>query len=331
MLSQRTDFRPAASESYEVAGRVICLRAPDGPTAAAVGRYFRDWFLTPADSAEPDATILVRPFGEPPPAAPHGPESFAVNGGRCATDGDEYYLKLAGSLVRFGGRTRVVEVWPGRDAGPGSAELAQVFFNAFSAAARRAGLFELHSAGVVEPLTNRGALLAGASGSGKSTLTLQLARAGWGYLSDDVLLLSECDGRAAARPLRRVFAATETTVEAAGLGRGADRLLRPANSKLRFAPQSFFPAGFVGRTVPELLIFPLLTHEPESLVNELPPAEALARLLRMCPWACYDRPTSAAYLRALSLLARQCRAFELRAGTDLLADPARAARLLAAL
>jgi predicted ATP-dependent serine protease len=54
----------------------------------------------------------------------------------------------------------------------------------------RFGLFDLHSAGVVDPETAKGVLIVGSSGSGKSTLALQLATAGWPYLSDDELLLS---------------------------------------------------------------------------------------------------------------------------------------------
>jgi hypothetical protein len=334
MLSQSTDLRPAAPTVYAVAGRLLCIDAPDAASAAAVECYFRDWYLDPAPraaNAEPDATIKVRPGGDPPPI-PRGLESFKINDAdRCFTDGHTYYLDIEGARVQFNSRRPcVVELWVREGARLGSPALSQAVFNAFSGAVRRCGLFELHSAGVVEPSSGRCALIAGASGSGKSTLTLQLATAGWGYLSDDVLLLSERAGRVEARPLRRVFAATETTVEAAGLEGRAGEHLRPANLKLRFAPQTFFPEGFVESSFPDALFFPLVTREPESGVREMTGAEALVRLLKMCPWACYDRPTSAEYLRALSLLSKQSRAYELRAGTDLLADPGRAAGLLAA-
>ena len=49
-------------------------------------------------------------------------------------------------------------------------------------------------------------LIIGPSGSGKSTLTLQLATAGWSYLSDDELLLSLVDGEVEARGFRSFFA-----------------------------------------------------------------------------------------------------------------------------
>ncbi len=49
-------------------------------------------------------------------------------------------------------------------------------------------------------------LIVGPSGSGKSTLALQLAMAGWPYLSDDELLLSLVDGEVEARGFRSFFA-----------------------------------------------------------------------------------------------------------------------------
>jgi len=47
----------------------------------------------------------------------------------------------------------------------------------------------------------------------------------------------------------------------------------------------------------------------------------MKRLLKMCPGAAVDRPVAAQFLRVLELLTRQCKAFDLMAGTDLLGDP----------
>lgn len=333
MLSQRTTPRPAFQRLYSVAGRVLCVDALDAWSASIVERYFRDWFLDPiplASDVRPDATIRIG-RGRPAPPLPKGLDSFRLGEGWCChTDGRSYHLDIEGSRVLIGDAERCeVEVWVSPDAEAGSAALAQTVFNAFAGVMRRCGLFELHSAGVVEPEGGAGALLVGVSGSGKSTLTMQLAASGWGYLSDDVLLLSECEGRVEARPLRKVFAATEQTVAAAGFDAVASVTLAQGNAKLRFVPQAFFSEGHVESSFPRVLFFPAVTREESSRVGELTPAEALTRLLRMCPWASYDRPTSAAYLRVLTLLAKQCRAYDVRAGRDLLASPARAAALLA--
>lgn len=325
MFAWCPDSRPALRKFYAVAGRLLCVDALDEWSAGVAEHYFRDWHLTPAAAAPPDASLRIRRGGSPP-AVPRGLDSFPLyEGGRCHTDGRTYHLELEGSRVLVGGAADgAVEVW--LDGGADAPARARAVFNAFSAAMRRCGLFELHSACVVEPSRGGGVLLVGASGSGKTTLTVRLAAAGWGYLSDDVLLLKEDAGRVEARPLRRVFAATGATAAAAGLPASATQ----AGSKFRFAPQEFFPGRFVEGCRPEVLFFPSVAPARESRVAALPPPEALSRLLRMCPWACYDRPASAGYLRALSLLARHCRAYELRAGSDILDDPARAAELLAA-
>ena len=57
----------------------------------------------------------------------------------------------------------------------------------------------------------------------------------------------------------------------------------------------------------------------------------MALLIRMCPWASYDRAAARGHLEALSRLARGCPAYRLRAGADLLGDAARTARFVAAL
>ncbi len=51
-------------------------------------------------------------------------------------------------------------------------------------------------------------------------------------------------------------------------------------------------------------------------------------LLRMCPWACYDRPAAATHLGLLARLARQAAGFELHAGRELLGDAAYSSRYL---
>jgi hypothetical protein len=54
----------------------------------------------------------------------------------------------------------------------------------------------------------------------------------------------------------------------------------------------------------------------------------MAGLLRMCPWACYDRATTNDHLYLLADLAKQCVSFELSAGRDVLDDPARIAQIV---
>src|SRR4029078_7881765 len=111
-----------------------------------------------------------------------------------------------------------VAIWIKQVHGPTDIELGRATSFAVCAALRPLGLFELCAAGVVIPQTRDGALIVGPSGSGKSTLTLQLAKAGWGYLSDDELLLSVVGEAVEARRFRSFFAVAPAS--AAGVGRG---------------------------------------------------------------------------------------------------------------
>jgi hypothetical protein len=90
-----------------------------------------------------------------------------------------------------------------------------------------------------------------------------------------------------------------------------------------------FPDSFVESCRPRVLLFPTLTGEAESRVVKLSSGEAMARLIRQCPWASYDAGTAREHLRVLGLLAKQNISYSLDAGLDLLEDSTRAPRLLA--
>jgi len=190
-----------------------------------------------------------------------------------------------------------------------------------SAALRRRGRFELHSAALVDPQSGTGVLIIGPSGSGKSTQTVHLAAAGWPFLTDDVLLLGQEAAAIQAWPLRRCFAITSETF-------AASRFLQTRTSfdpvgvqeddKRLFVPHGVFTAGFRDNCVPGTLVFPELRGGSRSRVFRLSAGEAMARLIRMSPWSCYDRATAAGHLAILSALAQQARAYSLLAGTDLL-------------
>jgi hypothetical protein len=326
-------LEPALKLLYSVAGRVLLIDAEDDWSALAVSSLLARWFLTPLSvpgTAAPHATIKIRCSSKAPPL-PEGLARFEIaQGGICYTDGQTLYLDFNGSVVIVGpGSSRKVDVWLVERYDFASEVLAQVISQAFSAVLRRSGLFELHSGGVVPPQHGRAVLIAGASGSGKSTLTLQLTACGWGYLSDDTLLIEQGQQGIEAWGLRRFFALTADTIAALRLPE------LPANTdvglvKKRFTPQDFFPSGQIQNAQPGAIVFPVITFETESRVRSLTPSEAMALLLRLCPWACYDKPTAGEHLRTLGRLVRETVALEILAGTDLLDDPVRASDLLIA-
>lgn len=323
---------PALKLLYSIAGRVLLIDATDEWSSLAVANLLARWFLTPLSepgTTPPDATIKIRRCSKPP-SIPKGLMSFEISqGGNCHTDGQTLYLDFNGSLVTIGpGASPVADVWLTERYHFESEVLAQLISQAFSGVLRRCGLFELHSGGVVPPNHAKAVLIAGASGSGKSTLTLQLAAGGWGYLSDDTLLIEEGRQGIKAWGLRRFFALTEDTIASVRLPQ------LPAVEvdlfKTRFTPQDFFPSGQIPYAQPGAIVFPVITLEKESRVQRLTPTEAMARLLRLCPWASYDKSTAGEHLRTLGRLVRETVTLDILAGTDLLDDPVRASDLLIA-
>jgi hypothetical protein len=307
--------RPTSRSFYTVAGRFLFVEAVDPRLAQLVQQLFAGWQLTPTLPPPRDAEIEIKFFGDKSgPSIPPNLNQFDIaEGGRCYTDADGYYLQFGNSLMRLRQGVPVrVDVWANQVRDAVDAELARVTSFAVCAALRRFGLFDLHSAGIVEPQTGAGVLIIGPSGSGKSTLTFNLAAAGWPYLSDDEVLLSLKDSVVEARGFRSFFAMREA------VGAGFRNVFEPA---------SVFTSGRVPQVVLRWLLFTTISGEKETRVVELSQAETMTRLIRACPWATYDTTVAGANLELLSRLARQVKAFALAAGTDLL-EPTRAAELM---
>jgi hypothetical protein len=327
--------RPAFADVYAVAGRFISIESDEAELAELFRRYFSGWHVNLVSGShpiQPDARIRIQTRINPP-QPPYNLESFDVaEGGVCRADALIYFFENYESVVRADNHEPpTVEVWFGDSpADRERAALARLIFNASMTAMRRCGLFELHAAGVVRP-DGAGVLIIGPSGSGKSTFATQLAAAGWHYLSDDSLLLYRDEAVVHARALRRVFALSDETFSASGIG-AMDSLATESLPfdplKKRFEPRSVFPDRFSEVCEPRILLFSQVTREPESHTRAFSRSETMAQLIRMCPWACYDKPSAEVHLNVLAALARQARGFELLAGTDLFGDAEYAADYL---
>lgn len=329
--------RPAFADLYAVAGRFISIESAEGDLVELFRHYFSGWHVNQVFGGgpiPPDARIRITSANNRPQPPSHL-ESFEVaEGGVCRTDARTYFFESNQSVVSADSdEPPCVEVWVGN----GSRDrertaLARLIFNASMTAMRRCGLFELHAAGMVNP-DGAGVLIIGPSGSGKSTLAIQLAAAGWQYLSDDSLLLHREEEIIHARALRRVFGLTDETFSATGIGHMESfaTATEPFDSlKKRFEPRSVFPGRFTEICEPRVLLFSRVTRETESRTALLSQADAMAQLIRMCPWACYDKPSARTHLKVLAALARQARGFELLAGTDLFGDAKYAGKYLMA-
>jgi hypothetical protein len=296
--------RPASQVFYSVAGRFLFVESSDPELRNLIVELFAGWQLTPVPEPHrsPDIRIIFS-CGETPHEVRSDLNHFEVaDGGKCYTDGADFYLVLGKALIHLQNGAPVTvdvsfsELPVGRDP-----MLARATSFAVCAGLRRFGLFDLPSAGVVDPHDGKGVLIVGSSGSGKSTLAVQLALAGWSYLSDDELLLSLNDGAVEARGFRSFFAMST-----------GDRF------KHCFEPDTVFGARRTSQVLPGLILFTRLNNQSESRLSKLTQTETMMRLITACPWATYDSAVASANLEVLSALARQVRAFDLAAGRDLL-------------
>jgi len=319
MIDIQVVDRPASQSFYAVAGRLLFIETFDRHLAARIERLFSGWQLTPVSVPDrsPDIQITLAAV-EHLPEVPRGLTEFAVaEGGRCYKSSAEYFLQLEASLLRLH-ETKPVCVSVAV-CGPTEVELARVTSFAVCAALRRYGLFELHAAGLVVPNSEDGLLIVGPSGSGKSTLAVQLATAGWGYLSDDEVLLSAVGEEVEARGFRSFFAIFTAAATAGS----------PSGLKTRFEPAGQFTAAPASRVAPRFVLFASISGTGATQLRKLDQAATMTRLIRSCPWATYDTAIAGANLNLLSGLARQATAFDLDAGTDLL-EPRQASRIIRA-
>ena len=306
MKVNQVSDRPAYQAFYLVAGRLLFVESPDLRLRKPLERLFSSWQLTPVSFPDRSPDIRINfTCSETTGELPHHLKQFEIaEGGRCYTDGADFYLALRGSVVHLVSGTPVtVDVSLAKLPGPEDPLLATITSFAVCAALRRFGLFDLHSAGVINPRSGKGILIIGPSGSGKSTLALQLTRAQWPYLSDDLLLLSLVDGEVHARGFRKFFAVST---------QGDSRF------KTCFEPDIAFGSPHLAHASPGLLLFTRLNGEEKTRLNKLTQAETMMRLIKACPWATYDTDIAGANLEALSALARQATGVNLSAGRDLL-------------
>lgn len=335
MIVPTARARPAPlARSYELGGRLLAFRYHGEGAARPAENFLASFHLRPV-RPEAGAHSTVEVFtGPPPPPAPADSHAFAVPRGVCRVDATGLHLDIDGSrIVVRTAPSDAVEVWLGEtEHARHPVARVNALSYAVQGALRKAGLFDLHAACVVEPRSGAGVLIAGTSGSGKSSLTIRLAAAGWGYLTDDMLALRDDADSVRAFAFRRAFSVSEQSLAGAGSPSLVGLLGSPVHSdptKRSLDPAAGFPGQFVGSCAPRVLCFSALTGERESRLERLSRAEAMRRLVVHSPWASYDAGTGRAHLGALGRLAAQCRSFALGAGRDLIEGPGRAAELLA--
>lgn len=240
---------PTQQMIYQIAGQIILVEAQDTWTAKVIEELFAGWYLTP-DTANRrgllSPAIVIKNSDKPPEIPRHWPQ-FEVSGGICFTSGKTSYIDIEGSIIAVEKPKVGVHVWTKGRLGTQSPSLTRVVTYALAAALRRRCLFELHSGAVIDPESGRGVLIIGPSGSGKSTLTVQLATAGWSFLTDDVLLLSSEGAEVKSWPMRRCFAITSETFTASNFLQARasiDYIPAQRKNKKQFVPHGVFNSEF---------------------------------------------------------------------------------------
>jgi hypothetical protein len=249
----------------------------------------------------------------------------------------EYFEKSDELFVDFGTRGRALcalrtrEVWvayPGND--PRSVWLCShpLFTIPLAELLKRSGLYMVHAAGLTHE--GRGLLVAGASGAGKTTLCLALLRAGFGFLADDTVFLSNhVNGGAGphGQPCGLRVLAFPDEVDLTEQTAGFFPELKPdageppahVRPKRAVCATRLYGVAPQWECQPAMLVFPQQAPVPQSVLTPMSKEEAFLQLL--CNVVRTDVDASQAHLNALSTLVQQCHCFRLRTGRDFEALP----------
>ena len=302
------------------------------PVEPELTQLLRDLSWVRADGLRnrPSLCLWVTGCDDMPPVPQTARLVFQV-GGLCGwEDGEALYLTEGSSRL---------QLWPSQ--GQAVAQLTPAFVGQPRLMRQRFwtvgllkllrpwGLYGLHAAGVVSQ-AGQGLLLIGPSGSGKSTLALGLVRHGWGYLSDDLVLVRRQPTGVEALTGRKPFSVDDPSVPAsADQPWGTERPIPVDRRKRRVDIEETFPRQAMPGCIPQLLLFPQIVPDGPSRLRPLDTLSALKRLLAQSGPPLFDRTTMGAHLEVLTQLVQQTTRYELQAGLDLYQQPLRLASLLA--
>lgn len=189
------------------------------------------------------------------------------------------------------------------------------------------GCFDLHAAGLVKE--GVGYLLVGEPASGKSSAALSLACQGWGYLSDDALLLKRNSNGVEAFGFRRKFCIDPRLGEHFPAIAEQLECAVSVDQPKRFVDlEKLYPGQLHESVVPGVLIFTRIVAAPESQLLALDQTTALVRLLHQSASLSFNRHSAAQHLAVLRQLVSQTVSYELCAGRDLYEAPDKIVQIL---
>lgn len=320
-LSGSTRMRPAAPHrERRFHGLRVRIVTTSPALEAAILREFPGEDLAGPESPE-RGTVEIRADTEDAggvvPEAPRPLHSGALGLAYLVAHDRVWLETRAGSraCIDLAARTAVLQVASVPTAGI-EVETAAILGVGLPYLYRELGLQPVHSAGVVAGGTP--VLLAGVSGSGKSTTAAWLARCGFRFLSDDLVLLDTTAGTLTIRGLPRsprLDAAARKRLEALPAAGGSDP------GELEGEPSSAQP--------PVLLLFPRVEGGEGGeggdggdgcVLQPLSRPEALDGLIR-CSLLLGEKEATGKHLAGLATLVSRATAFRLRLGGAMEALP----------
>lgn len=292
----------------------------DASLAATIQSAIRAMGFAECSNPADGPVVRLRHVQQLPATPPHARLQLQAHTharGYRVTDGVFLWTPAGRSLVRAGGAE--VYLMPGAALSEASWHLVA----SLQLLARQVGAYALHAAGLDG--SNGGLLVVGPSDVGKSTLAMALVGQGWGFVSDDAVLLRDA-GEVEALPFRRRF--------------GLDDDALPPESARHAVPQpaeerkwsvdvaATHAAQARDRIVPRRLVFPEIVDADESTAEPLGSVDAYASLLAQVGTRRLIDAHTVAHHALLGRLLAQAPAVRLRAGRDVLHAPARVAYLL---
>lgn len=279
---------------------------------------------------KPTIVLAVDPKGQRLTIPADAREAFRADGFSQLETAGVIYLTDGRTTLKVQPQQSMAQVWLDRSFLDKPASLQYLFWAyGLLKLLRGKEVFNLHAAGLVSP-AGEGLLLVGQSGSGKSTLSIGLIRAGWGYLSDDTLLLRRQGEFIEALALRKHFY-VDHDASAAYLDLALGEPVADTKGGQRRCVDIHTPFADHYRPccIPQRLLFTKIVPREVSVLRTIRPALALARLLEESGSQLFDRDTMDAQIGMLNQLIKQTRIYQLEAGRDLYQAPTRLMALLA--
>jgi hypothetical protein len=157
-----------------------------------------------------------------------------------------------------------------------------------------------------------------------------LLQQGWGYLSDDAVLLRlQPHGITALACRKPCYVDARTAARYAELPCGEEEPETQGRWKRRVHLDEVYPAQQVAACLPRVLLFTRIVPTAQSALRPLDHLSALKYLLAQSGPQLFDCYTMASHLEVLKRLVQQAASYALHAGRDLSQQPGLLGYLLA--